>query len=502
MLFNFLLNYSSFSQSVGVGTASPDNSAMLDVQSTSKGMLVPRIALTSANAASPVTAPADALLIYNTATTGSGINAVAPGFYHWQSSISRWVAISSETTTNNTAGFGGWGDCSVQNVSGYNPVVASDGVNGDNFGNSVSISGNFAIIGAQNDNNLNGTSNVGSAYIFYFNGVSWVQQQKLTASDGAANDNFGTSVSMSGNFAVVGASYDDIGIYADQGSAYIFFYNGSSWVQTQKLAHAFGGSGDRFGSSTCMQGNSLIIGAWGDDIGANSDQGSADIFIYNGSTWVLQGQITASDGLANDYFGFSVTINGNWAIVGAAWDDISANANQGSVYIFKYNGTAWSYWQKITRPIFAAADYHFGYSVSMSADYCIIGEPDYGSTKGGAIHVLTNNGSIWTYLQEITPPGIFPGPGYAGRGVFISGDYFITGASGVDANGVNNAGRLFIYKNYSGFWRLYEDFADPAAADIDGIGNVVALDDVRFVTGAEYAPDDKQRGFALFGKIE
>lgn len=502
LLVVFHLSKLSFSQSVGVGTTSPDNSAILDVQSTSKGMLVPRIALTAANAASPVTSPADALLIYNTASAGSGINAVAPGFYHWQSSISRWVAISSATTSNNTAGFGGWGDCSVQNVSGYNPVVASDGADGDNFGSSVSISGNFAIIGAHNDNNLNGTSNVGSAYIFFFNGVSWVQQQKIAASDGAANDNFGISVSMFGNFAVVGAASDDIGIYTDQGSAYIFFYNGSSWVQTQKLAHASGGSGDRFGFSTCIKGNSLIIGAWGDDVGANTQQGSADIFIYNGSTWVLQGQVTASDGLTDDFFGFSVTIDGNWAIIGAPYDDIGANANQGSVYVFKYNGSTWGYWQKVTRPVFGAADYNFGYSVSMSATYCIIGEPDYGSTQAGAVHVLTYNNVTWTYLQDISIPGISPGPSYAGRSVFISGDYFITGALGVDVNGVNDAGKLFIYKNFSGYWRLYEDFADPAAGWIDGIGGVVAMDNVRFVTGAQYAPVSNQRGFALFGKIE
>ena len=116
-------------QSVGIGTTSPNASAQLDVSSNSKGMLVPRIALTGASTASPVTNPADALLVYNTATAGAGINAVIPGFYYWNTASAKWTAISSANGTNNTAGFGGWGDCSTQNISGYNPVVASDGLN-------------------------------------------------------------------------------------------------------------------------------------------------------------------------------------------------------------------------------------------------------------------------------------------------------------------------------------------------------------------------------------
>ncbi|MBC7886986.1 MAG: FG-GAP repeat protein [Ferruginibacter sp.] len=487
-------------QSVGIGTNSPNASAQLDVSSTTKGMLVPRIALTGANTATPVTNPADALLVYNTAAAGSGINTVLPGFYYWNTASAKWTAISSANETNNTAGFGGWGDCSVQNISGYNPVVAGDGLNGDNFGNSVSISGNFAIIGAYADN-IGVTADQGSAYIFFFNGVAWTQFQKLTAPDGAAGDLFGVDVSISGNFALVGARGDDV-IGVDQGSAYLFFYDGVSWVLQQKITAADGVAGDEFGASVCIKNNQAIIGSWKDDAGLITDLGTAYIYLYDGSSWVLQRHISAGDGAAGDHFGYSVGIDGSHAIIGSPDDDISGIADQGSVYIFSYNGTTWLQQAKISRTVFPSASDNFGRSVSISVPYCVVGEPNYSATDIGAIHLLYYTFGVWLYYQEINPPGLLNSQAFTGRDTFISGNYLITAASNATVNGVDGAGRIFIYKNYAGLWRLYEDFADPAAGDADALGHSVALDNNRFVTGSGLPPNQNQRGVALFGKIE
>ena len=158
----FVMNI--YAQNVGIGTTSPNSSAMLDVQSTNKGMLVPRIALTAANAATPVTTPADALLVYNTATAGTGINTIVPGFYYWNASANRWIAMKEEST-NSSVGFGSWGDCSNNNISEYNPVVDDTGEYGDYFGYSVSISGSYAIAGAYFDN-VGANARQGSVSIF------------------------------------------------------------------------------------------------------------------------------------------------------------------------------------------------------------------------------------------------------------------------------------------------------------------------------------------------
>jgi hypothetical protein len=497
--FFFCLCYASicFSQNVGIGTTTPHSSAVLDMQATNKGMLVPRIALTAANLATPVTNPADALLVYNTATSGAGIDAVSPGFYYWNAAFARWTAIRA-SESNGSPGFGNWGDCSVKNVSGYDAVAANDGLNGDVFGRSVSISGNWAIVGAPGDD-IGANVDQGSAYLFFFNGVSWLQQQKIVAGDGQPGDAFGFAVSISGNYAVVGAPFDNSGPLNDSGCAYIFFYNGSSWVQVVQPFLPIPASADLFGYSVCVKNGMMIIGAYGDGIGANVAQGSAHVYFFNGSTWLYQAQILAPDGAASDNFGMSVGIDNDRVIVGAPNDDIAGIANQGSAHVYFYNGTVWSQQQKFINSTFAAIDDKYGQSVSISGNTVVIGCPGR-SSDGGIIDVWTLNVIIWTNTQTITPAT--GSQQFVGRSVAVDGDYFITGASGATVNNVDGAGKAFIYKNYSGIWRLYEDFSDPAAGPVDALGGVVALNNNRFICGLSLAPDQLQRGVVVFGKIE
>jgi hypothetical protein len=170
----------------------------------------------------------------------------------------------------------------------------------------------------------------------------WTQQQKLSATDGAAGDFFGDSVSISGNIAIIGAGYDDIAANVNQGSAYVFVRNGTSWTEQQKLTAADGAAGDFFGDNVSISGTTAIISAGYDDVGSNTNQGSAYVFIQNGTTWSEQQKLTVSDGAAGDLFGSDVSISVDSAIVGASEDDIGANTNQGSAYVFVRNGTAWT----------------------------------------------------------------------------------------------------------------------------------------------------------------
>src|SRR6185295_15718229 len=174
-----------------------------------------------------------------------------------------WV----EKTNGNSlggAGYGAWGDCSVNNISEYNPVGDSTGLTGDLFGMRVSVSGNFAIIASPYDD-VGTNTDQGSASIFQFREGNWVFMQKLTDATGAANDLFGLSVYISGNYAIVGAPNDNVGANTDQGSASIFRYNGSSWVLMQKITDATGAAGDAFGTSVSVSGNFVFIGAPLDD---------------------------------------------------------------------------------------------------------------------------------------------------------------------------------------------------------------------------------------------
>ena len=246
-------------------------------------------------------------------------------------------------------------------------IIAGDGAAGDFFGLSVSIDGDYAIVGAHLDDDNASAS--GSAYIFRRFGTSWLEEAKLTASDGAVNDLFGRSVSLSGDRAIVGARGDDDN-GSSSGSAYIFRRVGTVWTQEAKLTASDGQAGDRFGFSVSVDGDRAIVGADGDDDNG-SNSGSAYIFRRFGTSWLEEAKLTASDGAAFDRFGFSVSLSGDRAIVGARVDDDNGSAS-GSAYIFRRFGTSWLEEAKLTASDGAAFD-QFGFSVSLSGDQAIVG---------------------------------------------------------------------------------------------------------------------------------
>jgi hypothetical protein len=241
-------------------------------------------------------------------------------------------------------------------------LLASDGAIDDYFGASVSLSANVAIVGAYGDDDKG--SHSGSAYVFRWDGTDWEQEQKLLASDGAAFDGFGGSVSISGNVALVGAPGDDDNGHGT-GSAYVFRWNGAKWVQEQKLVASDGAHGDTAGGSVSISGDVALVGADGDDDNGDGS-GSAYVFRWNGAKWVQEQKLLASDGDADDEFGESVSINGAVALVGAPKDD------DGSAYVFRWNGTKWVQEQKLV-----ASDcdrgYMFGKSVSTSGALALVG---------------------------------------------------------------------------------------------------------------------------------
>ncbi|ETR69424.1 MAG: hypothetical protein OMM_03943 [Candidatus Magnetoglobus multicellularis str. Araruama] len=216
-------------------------------------------------------------------------------------------------------------------------VVADDGALNDYFGNDMGISSNYAIIGAHADDD-NGTSS-GAAYIFTYDVTGWKQSIKLLPSDGAASDDFGSAVSIYHDFAIVGARYDD-NSYTNQGSIYFFKRDGSNWTQFSKHYASDGAASDYFGFALDISGNYAIVGAYGDD-NTYTDQGSAYIFSYDGSNWSQQQKLLASDPAASDQFGYATALCGNYAIVGAQYDDDNGSSS-GSAYIFYNDGSGFT----------------------------------------------------------------------------------------------------------------------------------------------------------------
>ncbi|HEX6125436.1 MAG TPA: kelch repeat-containing protein [Pyrinomonadaceae bacterium] len=244
-------------------------------------------------------------------------------------------------------------------------LVASDGAGGDFFGIALAISGDTIVAGSPNDD-FPGADNAGSAYVFTRSEQTWTEQAKLTANDAEGFASFGTSVAIDGDYALVGSPDATSGGGFRTGAAYVFLRTGTSWAQQQKLVSASAEQFDnqRFGISVDIDGDTAIGGAWEESIPGGSDQGTASVFVRSGTTWTLQTKLTAFDMGQNDRFGKDVVIDGDQVVVGAAVDDVGPNSDQGSAYAFSREGTTWTPRGKLVAPDGAANDI-FGEDLSL-----------------------------------------------------------------------------------------------------------------------------------------
>ena len=356
-------------------------------------------------------------------------------------------------------------------------IQAADKQLNDLFGWSVSISGDTVVVGAYYEDTT--AADAGAAYIFTRSGTTWTQQQKIQASNVGAGDLFGGSVSISGDTVVVGARLEDTG-GSNAGSAYIFTRSGTTWTQQQKIQASDIEAGDFFGYSVSISGDTVVVGAFGEDTGA-SGAGAAYIFTRSGTTWTQQAKIQASDLQVSDQFGMSVGIYGDTVVVGAGAEDTGGN-EAGAAYIFTRSGTTWTQQQKIQSSDAEGGDY-FGYSVSISGDTAVVGarSEDTGGSNAGAAYVFTRSGTTWTQQQKIQASDIEANDEF-GTSVSISGDTVIVGAKLEDTGG-NGAGAAYVFTRSGTTWtqqKIVASDAEPA----DQFGASVSISGDTVVVGA------------------
>jgi hypothetical protein len=318
-------------------------------------------------------------------------------------------------------------------------LVAPDGSVGDCFGWAVSVSGTVAVAGSPHDDD-NGIDS-GSAYVFRWNGSTWEEEAKLVASDGGAGDEFGYAVALVADAVVVGACFDD-GVGADVGSAYVYRQNGSSWDEEAKLVASEPDPGDEFGCSVSLSGDVAVVGSHHD--GADSvDCGSAYVFRRNGDSWIEETRLLASDGATADDFGCAVSVDGNVAVVGAVGDtDVVIRA--GSAYVYRWSGASWLEEAKLLASDGATGD-EFGFSVSVNGDVAVVGargDDDNGGTSGSA-YVYRRDGSSWGQEAKLIASDGAPSDEF-GRAVSVTGDTAVVGARSHDEGGANS-GAAYVY---------------------------------------------------------
>ena len=313
-------------------------------------------------------------------------------------------------------------------------ITASDGAASDNFGRSVSADGNTLVVGAPYDDDRGSGS--GSVYVYTRSSAtaSFADEQKITASDGAAYDEFGFSVSVDGNTLVVGASLDD-DRGTDSGSVYVYTRSSAdeSFAFQQKITAYDGAASDEFGQSVSVDGNTLVVGAFfDDDFGSTS----GSVYVYTRSSAdELFGdvqKITASDGAASDNFGFSVSVSGNIIVVGAFGDDDDGSSS-GSVYVYTRSSATASFGNqhKITASGGAGSD-EFGHSVSVDGNTLVVGA-----------NRDDNNGSVYVYRNSLDALRV--------RSELKSGNFIMDSTSD-----------LYLYDNSTNIQLLtsYVDYAD------------------------------------------
>lgn len=314
-------------------------------------------------------------------------------------------------------------------------LLASDGDQEDWFGQYVGLSGDVAIVGAYR----NGPT--GSAYFFRYDGVEWTEEAKVVPSDGTGGSGFGYSVAVSKNVAIIGR-WDDDDNGAGSGSAYAFRYDGSTWMQEFKILPSDGSSGDQFGYTVDLDGHLAIVGARHD--GANGIQsGSAYIFRRRPDGWHQEAKLLASDGQVNDSFGKAVAIKPHLALVGsnAANDD---GIGTGAVYVYRRSGSIWQEEAKLVPTEGEAFDW-FGLSVALSGNLAIVGSTgdDDNGAGSGSVYVFRFGGSGWEQKAKVLAFDGAAGDRF-GYSVSAGGHFAVVGARADDDNGTSSGSAYIV----------------------------------------------------------
>ena len=295
-------------------------------------------------------------------------------------------------------------------------LTALDGLASDAFGISVALSsdGNTLAVGASQDDNIKGTD-AGSVYVFTRSGTTWTPEATLVASDGQGGDRFGysTSLNSTGDILAVGAYGADISGNSNVGKAYIFTRTLGVWTEQSVLAASDGAASDTFGFSLSLNaaGDILAVGAYGADISGVYNAGAAYIFTSSGGTWTEQTKLYASDfGGDNDQFGYRIALSGdgNTLAVGALLEDTSAGLSAGAVYVFSRSGLTWSETAKITSIDGGAGD-RFGNAVALSQAGATLAVGAYNddltgtavTDNRGSCYIYTFGGNVTTYANSL-----------------------------------------------------------------------------------------------------
>jgi hypothetical protein len=358
-------------------------------------------------------------------------------------------------------------------------LLAVDGARDDNFGLSVALDGNMAVVGARHNDEL--ADNAGAAYVFERSGDTWTQQTKLLASDGEIDDLFGRQVALEGNTIIVTAALADPEGVRGAGAAYVFTHDGTDWAEQAKLVASDAGEGDLFGSSVALAGDTVLISARNRD----GDDGGIYVFSRSGGSWTEQAIISNPDReTAGLRFGTPVAFDGVTVLAGADFAIVGGRP-LGAAYTYELVGDNWTQQDRLTRTIVSAAEDHFGTAVAVHNGTTVIGVPqanDQGEDSGSA-YVFVGARDVWTQQAKLLPND---GALLAdfGRAVSVDEDTAVIGAPLATDSGIDS-GAAYVFVRDGDSWAQQAKLLATDRVSGDLFGAAVVVDDDTALIGAE-----------------
>lgn len=308
------------------------------------------------------------------------------------------------------------------------------------------------------------------------------ERTRFIGSDTLAGDLFGVEVQVSGDSVIIGAHRHDGGTVINGGAAYVFRRCGSAWQEEGKLVPPSPSSDDLFGWTVSISGDSAVVGAYQDDNQNGQDAGAAYVFTRSNGVWTFQAKLTADDGEPGDQFAWDVWINGDTVIAGAVEATVNGQPNAGAAYVFTRTNGVWAQQAKLL-PGNVSANAEFGRSVSVSGDTAAIGAAGFRDFTNGAdrAYIFTRTNGVWGQQAVLQSPDS-TGVDHFGLNVSLSGDSVVIGAERHDTVDGTDAGAAYVFRRVSGIWGLEAKLtaSDALAGDRFGfcaeiVGDYVAV---------------------------
>lgn len=323
-------------------------------------------------------------------------------------------------------------------------------------------------------------SSTSGFYVYTRVGTTWAQQAVLIPSDGTSVLTSPYPIAIDEDTVVIGARTTNVNGNPNQGAAYVFVRAGTTWTEQARLTASDGAADDGFALWVSISGDTIISGSYRDDIGANADQGSAYIFNRNGAVWTEQAKLLADDGGSNENFGGRVAIDGEYAAISTGRNGVNQTP---AVYIFARSGTIWAQQTKLSvcEPS-ANGTCQFGLSTAISGDTLAVANyfATIGSnTAAGAVYVFSRTGSVWNQQQRLIAPDgqiddVF------GSSVGIDGDSIVVGASAFNVR----PGSAYVYSSSAGPWELQQKLQSTSKGLSNHYGISVSLSGNSFIVGS------------------